>query len=92
MALHKEFKDYTKEEVNEIKSRVCIAHKCPYLHSVSETSGTPKRGKSKTANKVCCCYILHTGHIRKEMPDDCKHYKDKGVKRLKSAMSITTQF
>ena len=71
MALHENFNEYTDAEITKIKEKVCIKNNCPYLGYESASSGVNKT----------CNYILYTGKARRCMPDDCKHYTDKGVKR-----------
>lgn len=75
MGMHEHFSEYTEEELKEIKLKVCTKHKCPYMSFVANTN------KNTAAINKCCNYILYTGKMRGCMPDDCKHYLDKNVKR-----------
>lgn len=76
MALHENFREYTKEEIADIKQNVCLKHKCPYLQKINDYSG-----KSMGVGNNICDYIGKTGHMRGSMPDDCKHWKDKNVNK-----------
>ena len=69
MALHDHFREYTKEEILDIKRKVCIAHNCPYLARMSDY-------QSSTTSNNFCSYIQWTGHMRGCMPDECTHYTD----------------
>ncbi len=84
MALHDSFRDYTTEEIIEIKKKVCIAHKCPYLQKLHEYSG---KGTSPLGN--ICNYIVLTGHMRGCMPDECTHWNDTNVKRKRNSQKFT---
>lgn len=85
MALHDNFRDYTKEEIIEIKQKVCIKHKCPYLQKIHDYAG--KNSNSPLTN--ICNYILMTGHMRGCMPDECKHWNDTNVKRKRDSQKFT---
>lgn len=80
MALHEHFRDYTAEEIAEIKQKVCIKHKCPYLQKIHDYAGKSKM----SANANICDYFCITGRIRECMPDDCTYWKDKDVKKKKT--------
>ena len=79
MALHEHFRDYTNEEILQIKKDVCMKNNCPYLGQVGVTQ--PGGGKGFALNGKCCNYIMYTGKMRGCMPDDCKHYLDEGAKK-----------
>ena len=74
MAIHEKFSQYKKEEIDVIKQRVCIEHKCPYLGRLFMCNAYNKKDNS-AANKTCN-YLLYTGKMRGCMPDECTHYKD----------------
>lgn len=76
---HENFREYTVKELTEIKMNVCMAHKCPYMSFIID-SNLGQRRRDASSNK-CCNYILYAGKRRGCMPDECTHYKDKGVKR-----------
>ena len=76
MALHEHFRQYTKEELVEIKHKVCFKHNCPYLQKINDYIG-----KSLGVGNNICDYIGKTGHMRGCMPDECTHWKDKNVKK-----------
>lgn len=76
IALHKHFSQYTAEEIKNIKDKVCVKHKCPYLTSF--TTCNDRNGKQSSVYKACN-YILFTGMQRDCMPDECRHYLDKNV-------------
>lgn len=73
--LHRKWITYTEDEIREIKQTKCV--KCPYA-SVREG-----RDASKVANwnSLTCDYILITHKRRGVRPEDCEHYKDKGIKK-----------
>lgn len=79
MALHEHFREYTREEIVEIKQKVCLKHKCPYLQKINDYLG---KGTGPSNN--ICNYIGKTGHMRGCMPDECKHWKDKNVPKRDS--------
>ncbi len=84
MALHENFRDYTKEEVKGIMLNHCIKHKCPYLRCLTGQTTNPRYPGEVFVNK-CCMYIDLAGHSRGCMPDECEHWKDKNVpKRSKN--------
>lgn len=88
MALHENFREYTKEEIDKIKLKVCIKHNCPYIGVMNDSMKN-----CKDVTRKICNYILYTGHMRDCMPDDCKHYKDKNVvKRRKFSDSDGTNY
>ena len=64
--LHEHWREYTNSEILEIKRKVCIAHECVYL----------KNFNSDEQINAYCDYLCMTGHIRKERPEDCEHWKD----------------
>ncbi len=72
MALHENFRDYTKEEIYKIKKDICLKHKCRYLSRVSDYSSVA------TVSNNFCSYLEWTGHMRDCMPDECTHYLDEG--------------
>ena len=37
MALHENFREYTKEEIDKVKLNVCIKHNCPYLGVMNDS-------------------------------------------------------
>lgn len=74
MALHKNFREYTQKELNEIKEQHCMKHKCPYLGRLF-TCNAYNRKDTSSSNKTCN-YCLYTGKCRGYMPDDCPHYMD----------------
>lgn len=78
MSLHENFRDYTKQEISDIKAEVCIAHKCPYL-SVLHDNNIKSNKSTKYAYRRVCDYILFTGKQRDCMPDECIHWNDKDV-------------
>lgn len=65
--LHELWRDYTEEEINRIKKKVCIDHKCPYQKYFSSNS--------HAVDNSYCDYLCMTGHIppRAEV---CEHWKD----------------
>ena len=71
MALHEHFREYTNDEIFDIKKKVCMKHKCRYLSRVSDYSA-----RAVVENNYCS-YLEYTGHRRDCMPDECKHYLDK---------------
>ena len=73
MGIHKNFIEYTFDEINKIKSEVWKKHKCPYMSFIANTND------NTALYNRCCNYILYTGKMRDCMPDDCKHYLDKNV-------------
>lgn len=75
---HENFREYTKSELSLIKRVVCIGHKCPYMSFIGATNVSKNTDINSTR---CCNYILYAGKRRDCMPDECTHYKDKGVKR-----------
>ncbi len=76
MALHEEFREYTKEEIADIKRKVCA---------------NTKAAKTDYINKVRN-YILHTGNMRGCMPDECKHWKEKNVKKKRNKFADDTGY
>jgi hypothetical protein len=80
MGLHENFRDYTPEEINKIKTKVCGEHKCPYLGTIWENQGKSNKKYSDYSNR-CCNYYIWTGKRRDCMPDDCTHYNDTFVKK-----------
>lgn len=89
MALHEEFRQYTKEEIAGIKRKVCAKHNCIYFSSLHDAN--TKAAKDGYTNKVCN-YILHTGHMRGCMPDECKHWKEKNVKKKRNKFANDTGY
>lgn len=81
MALHEHFREYTPEEIIEIKKKVCIKNKCPYMANTTSVGSVRKASKTTIISNKCCMYILWAGKSRGCMPDECKHYMDKDVKR-----------
>lgn len=76
MALHEHFREYTSEEVNQIKKDVCLKHKCPYLSRMSDYV------TKTTGWNNFCSYLEWSGHMRDCMPDECTHYLD-GIPKKK---------
>ena len=70
MALHEHFREYTHDEIFDIKKNVCMKHNCRYLSRVSDYSA-----RSVVSNNFCS-YLEWTGHMRDCMPDECTHYLD----------------
>lgn len=75
--LHEDFRDYTAEELNEIKKNVCIAHHCPYVGKVSSSWS---KGKHQPISNAICNYILMAEHSRGCMPDVCTHWNEHPTK------------
>ena len=80
---HERFKDYSEAEIIEIKRKVCMDHKCPYLSNFRLTSLINKDNPTSKS----CNYIAITGHMRGCMPDECTHYLDQNVKKRISPMT-----
>lgn len=76
--LHENFREYSVQELIEIKKANCIAHQCPYLSKINWTSRA-KSAHPVSNLQITCNYILVTGHCRDCMPDVCRHWKDKSV-------------
>ena len=74
MALHENFREYTREEIRDIVRDRCAKNKCPYLRQLTGQTMSPITGLYYV-NK-CCMYIDITGHQRGCMPDECTHYND----------------
>ena len=70
MALHEHFREYTIDEIIEIKRTVCIAHKCPYLARMSDYAN------ASAIHNNMCAYLEWTGHSRDCMPDECTHWME----------------
>lgn len=81
MPLHENFREYTKEEIEHIKRDVCIKNHCPYLGRIDKCNAY--NGKDTSPSNRLCNYLTYTGKMRGCMPDECTHYKDKDVKRIK---------
>ena len=83
-SLHEHWREYTQEEINQIKRDVCMAHKCPYISKINWHIG--KQGAQHNGSMVqyTCNYILIQQRSRDCMPDVCEYWKDKKVKRLKA--------
>lgn len=88
MPLHDNFKDYNKHEIELIKQRTCMKHKCPYLGRLFSCNAY--NGKDSSSVNKTCNYLLYTGKMRGCMPDECTHYKDdvNQVKMLKRKLKI----
>ena len=76
---HDRFGEYTAEEINEVKKQICMKHKCPYLKRLSQQ-------REESPETTHCAYALLTGKCRNCLPVNCKHYKDKNVKKRVSPM------
>lgn len=65
--LHKNWKDYTDEEICEVSIKKCA--KCKY---------GLKDGQRIYKNKpvYICDYLKFTGHMRGCRPEDCEYYKE----------------
>lgn len=74
MALHEHFREYTAEEILQIKREVCIAHKCPYLSRMTDSES------ATFAHNNFCSYLEWAGKMRGCMPDECTHYMDERPK------------
>lgn len=75
--LHERWRDYTEEEINDIKRNVCIAHECPYFSALFDGQGTSKEDIARTPGGRYCDYICLTGKPRGCMPDQCTKWKDR---------------
>lgn len=62
--LHENWKDYTKEEINEI-----VNTKCKYCKY--------KCGSLQAITNIFCDYLSITGKRRETRPEDCQHYLEK---------------
>ena len=87
--LHDRFKDYTAQELAEIKMNNCIAHKCPYL---SKVHWSQKHGGGGAAFHSMCNYIIITEHSRDCMPDVCEHWKDTNINTKNVAPNLKNLF
>ena len=79
-AMHKNFRDYTPDEIAQIKRDNCVAHKCPYLSKIHWNSKHSSMN-GRASVQTMCNYILFAGHSRGCMPDVCEYWKDTNVKR-----------
>lgn len=77
-AMYENWRDYTTEEINEIKKEVCVGQKCPYA---SKLQWMPKgrHTNSSSVAHITCNYLLITKKMRECFPDVCQHWRDKNV-------------
>lgn len=82
--LHEHWRDYTEEEINEIKKRVCIDNDCPYLKYFNGG------GATKCIDLAYCDYLIMAG---KHPPraEVCEHYKDQNVKQVYNDKTFLTR-
>lgn len=74
MPLHERWALYPRKEINAIKEKVCIKHKCPYTKKINDYTG-----HSTSINYIFCDYLAYTGHSRGCLPEECTHWQDTGV-------------
>lgn len=71
--LHKRFKDYTSDEINEIVNSKCINCKYSrYLNGYAYTDELKNKNRS-------CNFLVNTGHRRIVRPDLCPYYEEDAV-------------
>lgn len=69
MILHKEWKDYTEKEINQIKRERC--NKCKYM-----STGNRTRGGYLSPRYVVCMYIDKMHERRGIRPEECEHWRE----------------
>ena len=74
----KEWKDYSEEEINRMKLKICKG--CRFLEKMSGTA-------SKNISNYYCNYIGIMGHSRGCRPDECDK-KEKGRKRKRTVNEL----
>lgn len=68
--LHENWRDYTEDEINDIKEEKC--KKCQYSAPFQYSYCADKK-------HIMCDYLGKTGHMRGCRPEQCEHYKDEEI-------------
>ena len=80
--LHEKWSDYTKAEVKKIFTNKCMH--CPYV-------GALHRSANGAVDEYYCNYIGITEKRRGVRPEDCEHYKDQDVPKVRvDGMGVRT--